>query len=311
MHFNSCATIYRSIEASQGIFKYNNSRLTLRDPKSRPFASMGKDEIDDFLTELISRVGLHVFAVSKPGHPGSKSSKFSTFYVKEPDGTRTFPIIFGYAFSAAEEIQVSEIKRSLSHLLSQGQPVKLWNGREHLSVNDVIRKGGSREKADAVIGFDGAPMVSVSLKHLKTGRATQMQGWAGLTGKMGIKEVIDFADAIWKAGVGRAWRPIRSADLKMESCWGVGADRVDIIAAGGGLSLIDDGMGGHRITADRIGGIWYAADEKAPDGDFEPVLFCRPSSSHNIMTSYGILRGIRMMVAPRAHACACENAAEI
>ena len=309
MLFNSCATIYRSIEASQGIFKYNNSRLTLRDPKSRPFASMGKDEIDSFLAELITRVGLHVSMISRPGYPGSKSSKFSTFYVKEPGGMKTFPIIFGYAFSAAEEIQISELKRSLSHLLSQGQPVKLWNGREYLAVNDVIRKGGSREKADAVICFDGKPMIPVSLKHLKTGRATQMQGWAGLTGKMGVKEVINFADSIWKTGASRAWRSIKSVDLKMESCWGSGEDCVDIIAAGGGLSLVDDGGGGHRITADKIGGIWYAADGKAPDGDFDPVLFCRPSSNHSITTSHGVLKGIRMMVAPCA--VACGNATEI
>ena len=309
MLFNSCATVYRAIEASQGIFKFNNSRLTLRDPKSRPFASMGKSEIDDFLTEMISRVGLCVSEIALPGQPGSKSSKFSTFYVKEPDETKKFPIIFGYAFSAAEEIQITEIKRSLSHLLSQGQTVKLWNGREHIIVNDVIRKGGSREKADAVLGFDGKPMISVSLKHLKTGRATQMQGWAGLTGKMGVKEVIDFADSIWKTGASRAWRSIKSKDLKMESCWGVGSDCVDIIAAGGGLSLIDDGMGGHKITADKIGGIWYAADGKAPDGDFDPVLFCRPSSNHSITTSHGVLKGIRMMVAPCA--VACGSATEI
>jgi hypothetical protein len=271
---------------------------------------MGKGEIDDFLTEMISRVGLCVSEISQPGQPGSRSSKFSTFYVKEPNGMKTFPIIFGYAFSAAEEIQITELKRSLSHLLSLGEGVKLWNGREYLAINDVTRKGGSREKADAVLGFDGKPMVSLSLKHLKTGRATQMQGWSGLTGKMGIREVIDFADSIWKSGANRAWRPIRSDELKMEACWGIGTDRVDVIVAGSGLSIVNDGIG-HRVTANRIGGVWYEADGRPPGGDFDPVLFCRPSSNHSVTTSLGVIKGIRMMVAPRAAACAYGNIVEI
>jgi hypothetical protein len=149
--------------------------------------------------------------------------------------------------------------------------------------------------------LDGDPRIAISLKNLKTGKASEMQGWAGLSGHRGDRSIIDFADASVESRSSRSWRRIHDEDLKHESCWGTGRDSVDVIVAGSGLDLTHDGEG-CRISARVTGGIWYRSEGSVPDGDFEPVLFCRPSSTHSIMTSGGVVKGRRMMVAPIAAA---------
>jgi len=308
--FNSAAAIYREIDRSQKLFKYNKSRLTLRDAGSKPFEKMSQPDIEKFLTTMISQAGFSVKEIKRPGEAGSKSSKFSTFIVCENSKLQRFPIVFGYAFSEAEEIQITEISRSISSLINEVGSACMWNGHEYVNVNGVIRKGGSREKADAVACFDGSPKISISLKHLKSGLASQMQGWSGVSHLQDHPEVIGFADSIKSSGSFRSWRKLSDLKLKKEACWGSDGDQVDIIAAGSKLCLTHDGLG-YRLGAGVIGGIWYASDNETPAGDFEPVLFCRPSSEHSIMTSDGILRGVRMMIAPAAGACVGSVSKEI
>ena len=308
--FNSAAAIYREIDRSQKLFKYNKSRLTLRDAGSKPFKKMSQPDIEKFLTAMISQAGFFVREIKRPGEVGSRSSKFSTFIVCENLASQSFPIVFGYAFSEAEEIQITEISRSISSLINEAGAVRMWNGREYVNVNGVIRKGGSREKADAVACFNGSPKISISLKHLKSGLASQMQGWSGVSHLQDHPEIISFADSIKSSGLFRSWRKLSDLKLKKDACWGCDGDQVDIIAAGSKMCLVYDGLG-HRLEAGITGGIWYASNDEIPAGDFEPVLFCRPSSEHSIMTSCGPLRGFRMMIAPAAGACVGSASKEI
>lgn len=304
--YGSAAAIYREIEASQGIFKYNNIRLTLRDPKLKPFKGMSAGEIDYFLSSMIERIGLEIVQIIRPGQPGARSSKFPTFVVSD----RQFPIVFGYAHSAAEEIQVSELSRALQKIVDRDGAARVWNGERFIQVNGIIRRGGSREKVDAIMHLNGDPMISISLKNLKSGKASEMQGWSGVRGHRGDRAIVDFADAAVACESNRSWRRIHDFDLKHEACWGSGTDSVDVIVAGSGLDLIED-CGGHRISARALGGIWYLADKKIPDGEFEPVLFCRPSSEHSLVTSNGTLKGRRMMIAPLAAARLGRQSIEI
>jgi len=308
--FRSASAIYREIESSQGLFKYNKIRLTLRDPKAKPFSGMSDDEIKHFLSSMIERVGLVVHQILVPGSPGSRSSKFPTFVVGEPRSSRKFTIVFGYAHSAAEEIQVTELSRALQRIIDENGFAKVWNGRGFVIVNGIIRKGGSRVKADAIMHLDGNPQISISLKNLATGKASEMQGWSGVVGVRGDRQIVDFADSTHMSGSSRTWRRLSDDSLKQNACWGSGSDRVDVIVAGSRLDLVPDGEG-YRISAARLGGIWYECDGKIPDGDFEPVLFCRPSGDHSIITSSGIVQGTRMMIAPVAHARASSRSIEI
>lgn len=308
--FRSAAAIYREIEASQGLFKYNGDRLTLRDPKSKPFSCMGDDEINQFLSSMIERVGLTALQVLSPGSPGSRSSKFPTFVVGESQDSRKFMLVFGYAHSAAEEIQVTELTRALQKIVDRDGLARVWNGQSFVTVNGITRRGGSREKADAIMHLNGESRISLSLKNLATGKASEMQGWSGVVGIRGDGSVIDFADATLASGTSRTWRRLDDEMLKRNACWGSGADRVDVIVAGSHLDLSPDGEG-YRITAAKMGGIWYECDGSTPDGDFEPVLFCRPSGEHSIMTSHGSFQGTRMMIAPIAHARASSRSIEI
>lgn len=308
--FRSAAAIYREIETSQGLFKYNGERLTLRDPKSKPFSCMNDDEIEQFLSSMIERVGLTVFQIIPPGSSGSRSSKFPTFVVGDSRDSRKFMIVFGYAHSAAEEIQVTELARALQRIVDRDGHAKIWNGRSFVAVNGIYRRGGSREKADAIMHLDGDPRISISLKNLATGKASEMQGWSGVVGIRGDRAVVDFADATLDSGTSRTWRRLDDETLKRGACWGAGTDRVDIIVAGSHLDLSPDGEG-YRISAAVHGGIWYECDGSIPDGDFEPVLFCRPSGDHSIMTSSGNFQGTRMMIAPISHARASSRSIEI
>lgn len=308
--FRSAAAIYREIEASQGLFKYNGDRLTLRDPKSKPFTCMGDDEINQFLSSIIERVGLMVLKVLSPGSPGSRSSKFPTFVVGESWDSRKFMLVFGFAHSAAEEIQVTELTRSLQRIVDKEGLARVWNGQSFVAVNGITRRGGSREKADAIMHLDGDPRISISLKNLVNGKASEMQGWAGIVGIRGERPIVDFADATYTSWATRTWRRLDDESLKRNACWGKIGDRVDVIVAGSHLDLTLDGAG-YRISASTLGGIWYECDGSIPDGDFEPVLFCRPSGEHSIMTSSGSVQGTRMMIAPIAHARASSRSIEI
>lgn len=310
MSFKSCAAIYRAIESSQGIFKYNGTRLTLIDPKSRPFRSMDREEIDEFLESLIRMAGLFVTRTAAPGGIDSCSSKFTTFYTSEGVKSREFPIVFGYAYSAAEEIQVSEIKREIQRVLSGSEVVRLWNGSGFVSIDGITRRGGSREKADAALLLGHHQVMSLSLKNLKSGLASQMQGWSGLSGFSGKLEVISFADAAHRSGASRAWRPILDPELRRAACWGSKHDTVDTIVAGSGLRLVDFEEG-HALTADRLGGVWHASIGEMPGDGFEPVLFCRPSKNHIMMTSGGPIKGIRAMVAPLAVATSVRGSIRV
>jgi hypothetical protein len=302
----SAAAIYREIESSQGLFKYNENRLTLRDPRLRPFARMSPVEIDRFLTAIIERIDLKVERIIRPGEPGARSSKFPTFIV----GDRQLPIVFGFAHSAAEEIQVTELARSLQRIVERDGVARVWSGKSFVPVDGIIRRGGSREKVDAIMHLGGQPMISISLKNLKTGKATEMQGWSGVKDIRGERELVDFADAIGPEASLRLWRRINDPIIKHEACWGAGSETVDVIVAGSGLDLVPD-TGGFRIGARSLGGIWYLADGVIPDGDFEPVLFCRPSSEHSIITSGGVVKGRRMMIAPIAAARVGKQSAEV
>lgn len=311
----SASSIYREIAGAQELFKFNGSRLTLREQSSKPFHGMSQVEIDGFLTSLISTHGHRVLSIRRPGEEGAASSKFPTFIVD--GGGRELPIVFGYAYSGAETIQVSEISRSLAKLVeARGGPVPVWNGREHVPVDRVIRRGGSDEKPDAVLCNGTTHMISISLKNLPNGRADQMQGWSGVRGLMGESEVLDFADAVWlerqRSGVDapRCWRRISSERIRSWACWGESDDRVHVIAAGSGLSLEPDGRG-HRLAARQLGGIWYGTDGAIPDGPFEPVLFCRPSSDRSLTTRHGVIPGIRTMVATVSLAQAGRTSREI
>ena len=184
--FGSAAAIYREIESSQGLFKYNGARLTLRDQGLRPFKGMSEDEIDHFLSSMIEKIGLRVEGIIRPGHAGARSSKFPTFIA----GDARYPLVFGFAYSAAEEIQISELSRALQKIVERDGHATVWNGECFVEVNGVIRRGGSREKVDAIMHLDGRPMISISLKNLKSGRASEMQGWSGIKGHRGDRSIV-------------------------------------------------------------------------------------------------------------------------
>jgi hypothetical protein len=311
------AGLYRKIESCQGIFKYNGTRMTLVDPKSRPFQNMQRDEIIAFLSSIITMVGAQVVDVIQPGFEGAKSSKFPTFMVGD-GGERTVPIVFGFAHSSAEEMQISEIGRSLTRWSHQlGGQVRVWDGNRAVEVDRVIRRGGSREKTDAVLCLGSDERIRISLKRLKGNRPTQMQGWSGLVGLHGNPEFLSFTQQIWDEQLthgkltSRCWRRIEDAQLRHDACWGKGDDRVDIIAAGERLCFVQSSDGALHLDTGTGGGVWYHSTGAVPDGDFEPVFFCRPGSQHRLITPCGIIKGARAMIAPIAVARAGKKVIEI
>lgn len=311
----SNASVYRDIERGQNIFKFNNSRLTLRDPSTRPFSNMSPEEIEQVLTALIEQAGYEVIGIVPPGAtdgaPAPFSSKYNAFKVIPKGGrsgvSRPFYVVFGFRYSAAESIQFEAIRSGLIKAISEneGKPVSVWNGAEFVEVDDADRIGGKGAKADVILTRRGSPAISISLKNLAKGKGSDMQQWSGVSAAMSHSEVASFAERMKQAfrdGEGsKFWRRIEDEDLKMKAVWGPLGESVDVIVAGTtprleptgepGMYRIEVGIGKHGT-----GGVFYKTDGTIPDGELEPVFFARKEEKKSL----GTLKGVRGMIAPIA-----------
>ena len=315
----SRAAVYRKIEnATDGLFKYNGNRLTLVDKAKRPFEKMGPEQIESTLVSFIEKAGYDVKETVSPGTPINgviASSKYSTFIVSpkaDADETSnqglTYPIIFGFSFSSAETDQFEGIDRAVRALVEAngGDPILVWDGEDHVPVDNVDRVGQSGGKADVILRNGSETMIKVSLKNLKTGRASDMQQWSGLIKFMDHPEVASFIEAVKgeidSGFAGRMWRPIEDESLRMQAMWEDSTGPVDVILAGTIPRLAEDGGGRYRLDVDLgakgTGGVWYHKSGENPDGIFEPVMMVRPATQEK-GRKLGDMAGIRGMITPR------------
>jgi hypothetical protein len=309
------ASVYRDIERGQDIFKFNGTRLTLRDPSTRPFAKMAPEEIEQVLVGMIEQAGYEVIGIVPPGgtdgDAGPFSSKYNAFKVIPKGGrsivSRHFYVVFGFRYSAAESIQFEAIKDGLLKAISEngGNPISVWNGTEFVEVDDADRIGGKGAKADVVLTRGGAPAVSISLKNLVRGKGSDMQQWSGVSAVMTHPEVAAFVERVkigYRDGEGsNFWRRINDEDLKMKAVWGPLGETVDVIVAGTtprleptgdpGMYRIDVGIGKHGT-----GGVFYRSEGVIPGGELDPVFFARKEDAKSL----GTLKGVRGMIAPIA-----------
>lgn len=313
----SNASVYRDIERGQDIFKFNGSRLTLRDPSSRPFVGLTSGALDAVFVGMIEKAGYEVVGTVPP-RTAIDGKVFSSAYntykvmsastIAQTEGDqKSYYIIFGIRFSAAESIQFEAIRAGLMKAISEneGNPISVWNGAEFVEVDDADRIGGAGAKADVILTHRGAPAISISLKNLATGKGSDMQQWSGVSGAMTHPEVASFAERMTQAfssGEGsKFWRRIEDEDLKMKAVWGPLGETVDVIVAGTtprleptgepGMYRIEVGIGKHGT-----GGVFYKTDRIIPDGELEPVFFARKEDKKRL----GTLRGVRGMIAPIA-----------
>jgi hypothetical protein len=311
----SNASVYRDIERGQDIFKFNGTRLTLRDPSTRPFAKIAPEEIEQVLTGMIEQAGYEVIGIVPPrgmdADAGPFSSKYNAFKVIPKGGragvSRHFYVVFGFRYSAAESIQFEAIKEGLLKAISVngGNPIRVWNGTEFVEVDDADRIGGKGAKADVVLTRGGAPAVSISLKNLVRGKGSDMQQWSGVSAVMTHPEVTAFVERVksgYRDGEGsNFWRRINDEELKMKAVWGPLGESVDVIVAGTmphleptgdpGMYRIDVGIGKHGT-----GGVFYRTDGVIPGGELDPVFFARKEEAKSL----GTLKGVRGMIAPIA-----------
>ncbi len=311
----SNASVYRDIERSQDIFKFNGSRLTLRDPSTRPFSNMSSEEIEQVLTGLIEQAGYEVIGLVPPGATdggaGPFSSKYNAFKVIPKGGrtgvSRPFYVVFGFRYSAAESIQFEAIREGLIKAIAEneGNPISVWNGAQFVEVDDADRIGGKGAKADVILTRSGAPAISISLKNLAKGKGSDMQQWSGVSSAMSHPEVAAFAERVktgYRDGEGsNFWRRISDEELKMKAVWGPLGEAVDVIVAGTmprlepagepGSYRIEVGIGKHGT-----GGVFYKVDGVIPGGELDPVFFARKEDRKSL----GSLKGVRGMIAPIA-----------
>lgn len=315
----SNASVYRDIERGQDIFKFNNSRLTLRDPSSRPFVGLTSGELDAVFVGMIEKAGYEVVGTVPPGVAIDGkvfSSAYNTYKVisastiAQTEGDqKSYYIIFGIRFSAAESIQFGALHDEIAKIvgLDKSDPIFVWNGAEYIEVDDADRVGVGGAKADVVLTRNGNPVISISLKNLALGKASDMQQWGGVSGAQDHPEVKAFVDDVKQAiqlGGGRKfWRPIQDSALKEKAVWGPAAGQVDVIVAGK-LPTIEPALEPVGNTSDRnyrinvgigkggVGGVWYRADGIIPDGPLDPVLFTRPEKKKNLGGLIGQRGGI-------------------
>lgn len=296
----SRADVYRALESVQNIFSYNGTRLTLIDKQSRPFTKMSSNQIDDSLVKMITAAGYEVQQAIPPKAEGAKSNKYVTYmiaYVDEEGNPEelTYPIVFGYAFSAAESIQFSEINSQINKFI-ETQPSKTINifvGDEYKEIDSAKRVGAKGEKQDVVLELNEETQVLISLKHIIGGKANTMQQWCGLSDIQDNDEVKSFIEDVKSNLIEdqkmRFYRRINSDELKNYAVWG---DNINIIIAGSTISLGETEEGYEFKVRD--GYIWYRTDGGNIADDFEPVFFARPSSDR----SFESIKGMRGMICP-------------
>ena len=304
------ASVLRDIAAkTDGIFKYSSNRLTLADNAKRPFEGMGKEEVETTLVSFIENAGYDVKEVISPNGPGSQSSKFNTFIVspKSDSGpAQTFDVVFGYSFSSAETEQYEDIVRVIEALVekNENQPILVWDGEDYVPVDNADRVGSSGGKADVVLRHGATPAIKISLKNLRTGRASDMQQWSSLIKQADHPEVAAFIDdvrtEISNGFNGRMWRPITDPELKMKAMWEDDSGSVDAIVAGTIPGLTPDGDG-YRLSvatgAKGAGGVWHRKAGESPDGIFEPVMMVRQAPGDR-GRKLGDIPGVRGMIMP-------------
>ena len=307
----SNTSVYRDIERSQGFFKFNGSRLTLIDPATRPFAGLTPEEMDTIFVGMIEKAGYEVVGTIPPGIAENGrvfSSKYNTYKVVHPTleskadkPQDVFYITFGIKFSAAESIQFSALHDEISKIVGpdKSEPILVWNGTEYVEVDDADRVGGAGAKADVVLTRNGSPVISISLKNLATGKGSDMQQWGGLSGVAEHPEVKAFISDVTQRlrdGEGKKfWRAIQDPALKEKAVWGPAGGEVDVIVAGTipTLEPVPGEDNKYRISVGigrgGVGGVWYRADGRLPDGQLDPVFFSRPEKKKNM----GGLKGQR------------------
>lgn len=312
----STASVYREIESSQGVFKYNGSRLTLLDPASRPFDGMSREDIEKSIVSFIESAGYEVDSVIRPSraYDGKVySRKYNTYIVspadqkEQPENERDhFPIVFGYAHSSAESLQVESIQTVIADLLQdQGADhIMVWNGVEYVEVDAADRVGKEGKKVDAFLTRRGVPVIGVSLKNLANGRVSGMQQWSGIQSYLTHPEVVDFIKAVkFEIEEGRrpkVWRRIEDEALKHKAMWiSPNGEKADIIVAGVDPLLVPDGEGFRfdvTVGPGGASGIWYRLAGENPDGPFEPVLVARPAKEQG--RYMGNIPGMRGLIMP-------------
>lgn len=306
--------IARKIAAvTDGIFKTRNSeagvaRLTLADKGSRPFKGLEPEELDKKLVGYIKKAGYEVDDVFMPGG-GSISSAYDMYRIYDPnvnEASRQYHnVVFGTAHSGAEAAQFVSIDQSVKELTNnKNNPIEVFDGEDYVTVDDAVSVGSKNLKPDVVLTLNGEVKLSISLKHLPGGRATEMQQWGGLIKYKDHPEVVDFVECIKRAlssgsSKKRFYRDIKDETLKYESMWGTPGNSVDVIVAGSVPILVpsEDRPGAFKIAFrnDGPGTIAYRNRGDTLGPEFEPVMMARPSSDRG----FGGLEKYRVMAFPK------------
>ncbi len=311
----SRSSVLRDVESKTGgLFKFNGDRLTLVDKGSRPFEGMSKEDVESTLTSFIEDAGYDVVEVLNSGEKGSLSSKFKTFVVSpkqesDPDDSiaAKFGVVFGYSFSSAETEQYEDLVKVIESLVEKNdnEPIPVWDGESYVLVDNADRVGGAGGKADVILRHGTSPMIKISLKHLRTGRASDMQQWSSMIKHAAHDEVAAFIEdvrtEISGGFKGRMWRPISDEDLKQRAMWEDESGSVDAIIAGTVPGLEFDGEG-YRLVVDvgakGAGGVWHRKAGENPDGIFEPVLMVRQAPGDKGRKLID-MPGVRGMIMPK------------
>lgn len=298
---------------TDGIFKDGSTdegtaRLTLVNRDSRPFKGLEPEEIDRRLVGYIKKAGYEIEDVFMPGG-GSTSSAYDMYRIYDPNVDEAYrqyhDVIFGTAHSGAESTQFVSIDQSVKGLTdNKSNPIEVFDGEDYVTINDAVRVGTKNLKPDVILTLNGDVKLSISLKHLPGGRATEMQQWGGLIKYKDHPEVVDFVECIKRAlnsgsSKKRFYRDIKDETLKYESMWGTPGNMVDVIVAGSVPILVpsEDRPGAFKIAFrnDGPGTIAYRKRGDTLGPEFEPVMMARPSSDRG----FGGLEKYRVMTFPK------------
>jgi hypothetical protein len=282
-----------------------------KDVRIQPLQDFKREDFEKILTDA----GLKIDKVLKPYEPGSTSSQFETYIVKDEEGNE-YPVVLGKGKGStlrAESFAMSDISEQIANILNDPETTEDYfivelGGKEY-KVNGVSTTEGS-PKSDFSLDYNKEPEIFISHKDGNTPKNFQQYG--GLTKKSGEQisshpEVEKFVNEVktrFPNGLSSRqhyFKEIEDNNLKLMSIYGsdygsekFGRNNVSVVLQGRVVFVKKPGKDNtYELSANKIMPSGTLPEKESP---YDPMLFVRFSESRP--GNYDVKNG-RFMVVPR------------
>ncbi len=202
---------------------------------------------------------------------------FYPSYLKKTDDFGSFDPL------AREKEQIISLEKSY-HEISNGRPIKVFNGIEYIEINEV-KKSEISGKADVSLLFNGEERILISLKHAK--EPYEMRQWGGITEFSEHDLVKEFVEGVKKRIKEKTFSKSDTffarfvqidPNFAAQLCYGTGERQSDLIVLGGSDIRFESVKNRPNTFVIKANNVLYRLKRDLPVGPWEPVLVAFPSA---------------------------------